>query len=77
MRIWHLTEYIDGQYVAEDGVITEYVHGEHCKACAYTRVVCKYGGNVDLRGFRNTPCFQFLSVIVRQERDKHSRRNIQ
>ena len=71
MRTWHIKPISDWELYAEDGYRAEHITGSHCLCCAYTELVQEYGGNVDLRGLhRYGSCFQFLSVIVRQERDR-------
>ena len=42
-----------------------YMRGYHCLACAYSDVVSKYGGDVDLRGLhRYHKCYEFLRMLV-------------
>ena len=71
MRTWHIAKIARNTYYCEDGYRSDTITGAHCPACVYTQLVGEYGGNVDLRGLsRYGICFGFLSVMVRQERDR-------
>lgn len=61
-------------FYMESPARNEQVKGVHCAACAYVEVINNYGGDADLRGlFRYGRCYQFLAVLVRQERDKRKK----
>lgn len=69
---WHIKEIDHNCFYCEDGHRTEQISGAHCPACVYAELVTKYGGNVDLRGlYRYHSCYQFLAVLVRQERRRN------
>lgn len=66
---WYVTD-IGGELVLDNGERTEYVRGEHCKACALVKVIVKHGGDTDLRGLSAYGmCYQMLAVTVRASRD--------
>lgn len=69
LKRWYLKKVGANEYYAENGDSTIYVRGEHCRCCAYAKVIGEHGGDADLRGLGNSPCYQFLAVMVRGERD--------
>ena len=69
--VWCITKISNDTWCCELGrERTEYLTAAHCKACALTELVAKYGGDVDLRGLsRYGICYQFLYVTVRAFRE--------
>jgi len=71
LRKWYIREGMDGDWYIEredDGAYRR-VYGAHCKACAMAEFISdEPDADTDLRGYRNTPCYQFLAVLVRQRR---------
>jgi hypothetical protein len=61
-----------GWYVErEDGRLDEHISSAHCKACAMSEIVQRYPtADADLRQFRDSMCYQFLAVLVRQQRER-------
>ena len=71
---WRATD-IGSAFYMDSSARSEQIKGAHCAACAYADVITKYGGDVDLRGLsRYGPCYEFLAVLVRQERETRQKK---
>ncbi len=68
---WSVTSLGSQSYLAEriiDGKSESKDLHSHCLACAKVDIIARYGGEVDIRGWRNQGiCGTFLLAMVNQD----------